>query len=344
MVDSTVDLTDAGAVGNATPANTFWGWRDYVGVVLLRLGIGRMRAGIAPGLYAVGQPDAESPVFVTANYRLSFDHLRRALTNMTAWVLVLDTKGINVWCAAGKGSFGTGELCRRIRDTRLAEIVSHRRIILPQLGAPGVAAHLVRKSTGFQVVYGPVRAADISAFMARGMAATPEMRRVRFDLMDRLAVVPVELMHWAWLVFVFVGALVVAVACTTSGAAFGPVAMRAAGLTALGFLVGCVLAPALLPWIPARAFAVKGALLGLAAVAVVALAGALPFDSAAGRLESLGWCLLVPTMAAFFAMNFTGSATFTSLSGVKREMRLAVPAQIFGAAAGLALWGAARFW
>jgi hypothetical protein len=28
------------------------------------------------------------------------------------------------------------------------------------------------------------------------------------------------------------------------------------------------------------------------------------------------------------AMNFTGSSTYTSLSGVKKEMRIAVPVQI----------------
>ena len=74
-----------------------------------------------------------------------------------AWILVLDTNGVNVWCAAGKGTFGTDELIRRIEATGLPEIVSHNRVIVPQLGGPGVAAHEVRKRSGFRVVYGPVR-------------------------------------------------------------------------------------------------------------------------------------------------------------------------------------------
>jgi acetyl-CoA decarbonylase/synthase complex subunit gamma len=38
------------------------------------------------------------------------------------------------------------------------------------------------------------------------------------------------------------------------------------------------------------------------------------------------------------AMNFTGSSTYTSLSGVKKEMGRAVPIQIGMGSMGLALW------
>jgi CO dehydrogenase/acetyl-CoA synthase gamma subunit (corrinoid Fe-S protein) len=89
---------------------------------------------------------------------MTFDRLRSTLSGLDAWVIVLDTKGINVWCAAGKGTFGTTELINRIKKVRLSEIVSHRTIILPQLGAPGVAAHEVQKKYRFKSVYGPVRA------------------------------------------------------------------------------------------------------------------------------------------------------------------------------------------
>lgn len=74
---------------------------------------------IDPGLYALGNPDESSPVLVTANYKLTFDRLRQSLPKLDAWVLVLDTKGINVWCAAGKGTFGTGEV--KVYFQRLAK-------------------------------------------------------------------------------------------------------------------------------------------------------------------------------------------------------------------------------
>lgn len=81
---------------------------DIVGRWQARWGIGRMRYLVPPGLYAIGEPDPQSPVLVTANYKMSYDLVRQALAGRNVWLLVLETYGINVWCAAGKGTFGTG--------------------------------------------------------------------------------------------------------------------------------------------------------------------------------------------------------------------------------------------
>ncbi len=299
-----------------------------------------------PGLYAAGRPTPDSPVLVSANYKLSFDYLRRELERLAAWILVLDTKGINVWCAAGKGTFGTAEMINRIELTALTKVVTHRTLITPQLGAPGVAAHEVKQRSGFRVVYGPVRAKDTRAFIKAGMQATPEMRQVRFGLRDRLAVIPVE----------FVQALkygVFAAAClfilsglsrdgydSVRAVAHGP---RAAALLCLSVLAGCALTPILLPWLPGRAFSTKGATIGILLACGVLLAGWLSWSGTTGRLETAAWFLMMPAVSAFLAMNFTGASTYTSLSGVEREMRVAVPAQTIAAVIGLALWIAARF-
>jgi CO dehydrogenase/acetyl-CoA synthase gamma subunit (corrinoid Fe-S protein) len=158
---------------------------DYWGAVKVRWNIGRDHYIIKPGLYKIGYPDHTSEVLVSANYKLSFDVLRKNLKDLNAWILVIDTKGINVWCAAGKGTFGTDNLVRSIRETQLSDLVRHRRIILPQLGAPGVAAHAVKELTGFKVLYGPVRAKDIPSFLQAGYKATPKMRKVKFSFFDR---------------------------------------------------------------------------------------------------------------------------------------------------------------
>ena len=79
-----------------------------------------MHFRVEPGLYALGDPSTSSPVLVTANYKMSFDRLRSSLPGRDTWILVLDTKGINVWCAAGKGSIGTDELVTCIAETGFA--------------------------------------------------------------------------------------------------------------------------------------------------------------------------------------------------------------------------------
>jgi acetyl-CoA decarbonylase/synthase complex subunit gamma len=320
--------------------------RDRLGAFKVRWGVGRMGYTVPPGLYALGNPDAEAPALVTANYKLSFDILRRALAGRDAWILVLDTRGVNVWCAAGKGTFGTGELIARLEATRLGAVVRRRRLILPQLGAPGVAAHEVLRRTGFRVVYGPVMAADLPAFLDAGGRAAPEMRRKTFPLAERLVLIPVELVQAARLLalpglaFFFLAGL---------GADGGYWAgVRQSGTLALAALAaalasGCVLFPILLPWLPGRAFALKGLPLGLlAAGGALGLHGGMDPAALAGRLEILGWLAMGTALTSFLALNFTGASTYTSLSGVKKEMRLAVPLQIAAGAAGLLAWIAAR--
>ncbi len=305
--------------------------RDRLGAWRVRWGIGRMNYRVDAGLYAVGDPTPASPVLVTASYKLTFDRLRSCLPGVDAWILVLDTKGINVWCAAGKGTFGTDELVNRVQAARLAEIVAHRDLIVPQLGATGVSAHLVRERSGFRVRYGPVRAVDLPACLRDGMRVPPEARRVRFSLLDRLVLVPVELTG-------FLRSFV----CVAAGLLLlsGP---RGVLLLFAAYLGGAALTPMLLPWIPGRAFALKGAWVGLAALLVSGAlwrAGLPLFDDAA---DAAAWAFLLPAVSSFLAMNFTGASTFTSLSGVRREMRAALPAQIAAAAVGLILLVYGRF-
>lgn len=319
---------------------------DRIGEVLVRLNIRRMHYALDPGLYALGSPTKDSPVYVTANYKLSFDHLRRALKGLSGWILVLDTSGINVWCAAGKGTFGTDELVNRIESVNLGEIVTHRTLILPQLGAPGVAAHQVKKRSGFRVIYGPVRAVDIRAFMNAGKKAEPEMRLVRFGLLDRIEVIPVEMVIGGKFILLIMGLLFLLAGLNREGYDLGVAyanGSEAALFVLFAFLGGTLLTPLLLPWIPGRAFSVKGAIVGLCIALCISILGCGEFDGIGCILYRVSWFLVLPALSAFFAMSFTGATTFTSLSGVKQEIRFFLPVQIVLAVTGFGLWIALRF-
>lgn len=334
------------AAGVVPQADTRLRLADHLGTWRVRWGIGRMRYRVDPGLYAVGQPTPESPVLVSANYKMSFDRLRSQLGGLDAWILVLDTRAVNVWCSAGKGTFGTDEIVGRVKANRLDQVVSHRMLVVPQLGAPGVAAHQVKNRCGFRVVYGPVRAADLRAFLARDMQATPAMREVTFPLLDRLALVPVELIRWTkWVLLVAVAFLLLA-GLGPDGYSWQRVAsagLFSAALFLATYVTSSVLGPGLLPWLPGRALSFKGACLGIVLLAALAaLYG--PDPSPLGRWPTwLGWGLIIPALASFITMSFVGSTTYTSLSGVRREMRIAVPLQVIAAVAGTLLWILGRF-
>ena len=328
-------------VGPVPRVRTILGPRDRMDAVRARCGIGRMDISVPPGLYVVGSPGAQSPVLVSANYKLSFDRLRGVLSGRDAWILVLDTHGINVWCAAGKGTFGTDEIVRRVQGTGLDRLVDDRTLVVPQLGAPGVSAHLVLQRSGFRVVYGPVRAEDLPAFLDAGMMAEPELRRVRFGLRDRVVLIPVELVTGAKYALLLAAAILLLGGLGSDGYSLARV--RATGLPGAGLLLGSflgavVLGPTLLPWLPGRAFSIKGAALGLAQVGVWAILGWPGMGASVSWLQVMAWTLIVTAMNSFVVMNFTGASTYTSLSGVLREMRFAVPAQIAGAVVGIAFW------
>ena len=324
-------------VGKIARISTEMTFGDKVGGCRVRWGVRRMHYAVPAGLFAVGQPDPDSPVLVTANYKLSFDLLRRELTGRNLWLLVLETFGINVWCAAGKGTFGTPELINRIQKVQLSELVNHRRIIVPQLGAPGVAAHEIKKATGFRVKYGPIRALDLPAYLDGGMKATETSRRVQFTLRDRLVLTPVELVS-AWKPSLVVLLLIFLMSgLSRQGFDFGVGQSRGMGasLVYLGsLLMGSLVTPLLLPWIPGRAFSLKGAQIGLLWAVVISLT--LGSNWSGSSLVAL--FLIAPAVTAYFAMNFTGCSTFTSLSGVRKEMRFAVPVIILGILSGGAAW------
>jgi hypothetical protein len=303
IVETIGQITTEG--GNIPRISTKWRLRDYLGAVAVRLDINRMNYAIQPGLYAVGQPGKDSPVLVSANYKLSFDVLRRELSGLNVWILVIDTKGINVWCAAGKGTFGTTEIIKRVMITSLAKIVTTRQLILPQLGAPGVSAHMIEPFCGFSVKYGPVRACDIKKYLDSGMKTEIAMRRVTFTVGERLEVAWLELALTAAKGVILSLALFLFLGWQNSALLIG--------VFWAAIFTGTVITAVLLPYIPGRAFSFKGGLLGI----VVGLILIHPFK--------LSLVMFTSAAAAFLALNYTGCSTFTSLSGVKKEIRFALP-------------------
>lgn len=359
-------------VGNIPQIATKWNTDDYIGQLKVRSAIGRGHYTVEPGLYAVGTPNETSDVLVTANYKLTFDIVRKNLDGLNVWLLVLDTKGVNVWCAAGKKTFGTSELVRRIKEVSLYDIVTHRRIIVPQLGAPGISAAEVRKAStpiqktdkisasptisapvfsgfsqhakadsGFKVIFGPVRANDIKKFISGGYKASRDMRTVKFTFADRLILIPVEFV----LGFKYIAAIVLIFILLSGVNNHGfsvnmlinnilPITLNSLA----AYIAGTVVAPLLLPYLPFRSFSMKGFTVGLASFALMYSLG-----TTGGWIQSLAWLFVFSALPAFMTMNFTGTSNYTSLSGVLKEMKIAVPLQISVGALALISFVVSRF-
>jgi len=319
----------------ATIPASKWTKSDLLNAVKVRWGIGRNNSKVTPGLYKIGNPDSQSDVFVSANYKLSFDLLRKNLDSFNAWILVIDTKGVNVWCAAGKGNFGTDNLVGSINRTSLKDIVKHRRLIVPQLAATGVAAFKVKEQAGFRVIFGPIHAADIHEFVKAGYKATAEMRKINFPFYERAKLIPVDLLYGKYKLLAALFIVFLLSGLDRTGFLFTKM-IHTSGLPMLsvlvGYLAGIVITPLLLPVIPFRAFSVKGALCGFIFISLLNMFFTVPI------LEIISTGLIGIATASFVAMNFTGSSTYTSLSGVKIEMKWSIPVQIALVISGLLLF------
>jgi NAD-dependent dihydropyrimidine dehydrogenase PreA subunit len=165
------------------------------------------------GLIEIGRPNRNSPVLVTCSFALTVERVARALQGQDCYLLVANSRGVNVWCAAAGGLLSHHDVVSVIKTSGIEARVDHRTVILPQLSATGIEAREVAQRAGWRVVWGPVDAEELPAFLARRERATPETRRVVYRLRDRLEMAvawafPISLLVAAALFFIWRAALV----------------------------------------------------------------------------------------------------------------------------------------
>lgn len=274
----------------------------------------------ATGLVAVGQPGRDAPVLLTGNYRLTVRRLRRALAGRDAWLLVADSRGINVWCAAGGGHFTHHDVVAAVRAARLGERVDHRELVLPQLCATGVERGRVEAATGFRARWGPARLEDLPSFLKRGRRVVAKERRMRFPLGERLEMAAA----WGWPLLV-----------GSAGLAWWLAGLKAAVGVASGVLVAVAALYAAAPflrltggwrWPLFGAFGALGAAVGVAAGLLQAAPGG----------AGLIWCAAAPLAAVgLLGLDFEGTTPWyaSALAEVGRADIELVEERCSGAAA-----------
>jgi NAD-dependent dihydropyrimidine dehydrogenase PreA subunit len=138
------------------------------------------------GLVGVGNPTRNSPVLLTGNFRLTVERVKRAVEGLDVYLLVANSRGVNVWCAATGGLLRNHDVVSVLKTSGIEKLVDHRQVILPQLAATGIEGKVVQRKTGWRVVWGPVEASAIPAFLDAGLEKTAEMRTVSFPWRRRL--------------------------------------------------------------------------------------------------------------------------------------------------------------
>jgi NAD-dependent dihydropyrimidine dehydrogenase PreA subunit len=138
------------------------------------------------GLVRIGDPGRDAPVVVTGNYTLTVRRIREALAGEDVWLLVANSKGINVWCAAGGGHLTHHDVISVVRTSGVDDLVSHRTLMLPQLGATGIERRKVTEATGWTATWGPARLEDLRDHVRRGGSVRKSERMMTFPLWERM--------------------------------------------------------------------------------------------------------------------------------------------------------------
>lgn len=302
-------------------------------------GINRNNYMVKPGLYAIGNPKETSPVIVSCNYKLTFDIVRNNLKNTDCFLLILETNGVNVWCAAGKGAFGTEELLRRIKFTNLEKIVSHKVLIVPQLGASGINTIEIRKSLGYRCIFSPIKAEYLEEFIKNKFKAEDYMRKVQFSLKDRALLTPLNLIQNLkyYIISLVILLLLNFLASPTKELSS---VLKYGFIQSVPFLIGLIISaivfPIILPILPFRSFSLNGFILSLIlSLVIIVLRTSLYLGI--NQVYILGYLMLLNAMMVNVSLSFTGSTNFTSFSGVVKETLWTLPSCIIISLFGLTL-------
>jgi NAD-dependent dihydropyrimidine dehydrogenase PreA subunit len=140
------------------------------------------------GLMKIGNPERDSPVLLTGNYTETVRRLRKALKGENVWLLVANSKGINVWCAAGGGHLTHHDVISAVVTSRAEAKIDNHTLVLPQLGATGIERQKITEATGWTTIWGPARLEDLPSFLHQGYRVTPGQRFMRFPLWERLEI------------------------------------------------------------------------------------------------------------------------------------------------------------
>jgi len=270
----------------------------------------RMLPHRAPtGLIRVGEAGRDSPVLVTGNFTLTVRRMRDVLQGYDAWLLVANTKGVNVWCAAGGGHLTHHDIISVIRTSRVEERIDQRTVILPQLCATGVERRRITEATGFETRWGPARLEDLPAFLDRGARVAKRERLMRFPAWERME------MAAMWCVPMLI--LAVPILAFFFGLATAAVAGTAVALLVFGLF-------ALLPWLEIQGGARFLTFAGFVVVAGLLGSGALVATRAATPANVVVVAVSCLAAMAVLSIDLAGTTPMygSSISALHRRAHI----------------------
>jgi len=121
---------------------------------------------MAAGVYPLGDPKADSALCVTTNFSLTYFSIAGELENcgFPSWLLVCDTEGLSVLTAWAAGKFDAEKIAKAVKEFKLPDTLSHKRIILPG-GVSILKGELEDELPDWEIMVGPREAMAIGSYL-----------------------------------------------------------------------------------------------------------------------------------------------------------------------------------
>jgi acetyl-CoA decarbonylase/synthase complex subunit gamma len=124
---------------------------------------------VEPGIFPINKPNADSPVLITTNFSITYFAVANEMesSGLPAWLLVADAEGMSVLTAWAAGKFDAEKIAKTVKNTGIAEKVSHRKVVIPGHVAV-LMGELEEELPGWQIKVGPREAVDLPRFLKTG--------------------------------------------------------------------------------------------------------------------------------------------------------------------------------
>jgi len=121
---------------------------------------------VEPKLYAIGEPDRSSPIFVTTNFSLTYFLVSGEIENsgISAWLIIPECEGMSVLTAWAAGKFSGRHIAKFVKEIDLESQVDTREIVIPGYVAQ-ISGELEESLPGFKVLVGPGEASDLESYI-----------------------------------------------------------------------------------------------------------------------------------------------------------------------------------
>jgi acetyl-CoA decarbonylase/synthase complex subunit gamma len=121
---------------------------------------------VQPGLYEIGDPTPDSPLYVTTNFSITYFSVANEVSGsgVPGWLLVVDAEGMSVLTAWAAGKFDAERIGKAVKASGAADKLNHKKLVIPGHVAV-LLGEIEEELPGWKILVGPREAVQIPGYI-----------------------------------------------------------------------------------------------------------------------------------------------------------------------------------